>query len=308
MDSRQVGEMWAQLVRGGFFAEFTYEAERRYRKSLQHLAAQKDAWILEVGCGTGRFHQVLRRIGFPNIVSCDITLEHIARARHLNPEGLFVVARAEALPFRGSCFQALVSNAAVEHFSAPREGVLEFGRVTASDAQLVITSDCFVWRILQVLGLYRSKMPIDRAMSYSEFQGMFRAASLDILTFDAWGVTHYLRRLERIAPAYSRPLLQITQRDDSWANQESRSHWVNRLRMVFLDENLFLVRNTKAPESHVVGEGAAIQMSSVLACPACKHPVVSSPHLNGMVCDECRVLYPVREGIPVMLVEEARSL
>ncbi|MCS6884614.1 MAG: Trm112 family protein [Acidobacteriota bacterium] len=42
-----------------------------------------------------------------------------------------------------------------------------------------------------------------------------------------------------------------------------------------------------------------------LACPVCKTKVelISS----GLRCTKCRRVYPVIDGIPVMLVEEARS-
>lgn len=44
---------------------------------------------------------------------------------------------------------------------------------------------------------------------------------------------------------------------------------------------------------------------AILACPACKTPI----HLEEqrLVCDNCRRRYPIRDGIPVMLVEEAEQ-
>lgn len=42
---------------------------------------------------------------------------------------------------------------------------------------------------------------------------------------------------------------------------------------------------------------------SILACPACKKPV----RLEGdrLVCTACGRRYPIRDGIPVMLIDEA---
>ena len=47
------------------------------------------------------------------------------------------------------------------------------------------------------------------------------------------------------------------------------------------------------------------ELLEVLACPVCKVSV----ELDGdwLVCSECARRYPVRDGIPVMLVEEAVS-
>jgi uncharacterized protein len=45
------------------------------------------------------------------------------------------------------------------------------------------------------------------------------------------------------------------------------------------------------------------ELLSILACPLDKQPV--SRHGNYLVCQECQRHYPIREGIPVMLIDEA---
>lgn len=44
------------------------------------------------------------------------------------------------------------------------------------------------------------------------------------------------------------------------------------------------------------------ELLDILACPACKTPV----RLEGefLACDNCGRKYPIRDGIPVMLIEE----
>jgi uncharacterized protein YbaR (Trm112 family) len=42
---------------------------------------------------------------------------------------------------------------------------------------------------------------------------------------------------------------------------------------------------------------------AILACPLDKQPV--SRQGNYLVCQECQRHYPIREGIPVMLIDEA---
>jgi uncharacterized protein YbaR (Trm112 family) len=44
---------------------------------------------------------------------------------------------------------------------------------------------------------------------------------------------------------------------------------------------------------------------NILVCPACKAPVKLTPDNSGLKCQSCRRVYPVRDEIPVMLVEEA---
>jgi len=44
---------------------------------------------------------------------------------------------------------------------------------------------------------------------------------------------------------------------------------------------------------------------AMLVCPVCKKPVHAFPDDSGYKCEACRRVYPVRDGIPVMLSEEA---
>jgi uncharacterized protein len=43
----------------------------------------------------------------------------------------------------------------------------------------------------------------------------------------------------------------------------------------------------------------------ILACPACKAKVELKPDGSALKCVECRRVYPIRDDIPVMLVDEA---
>lgn len=43
----------------------------------------------------------------------------------------------------------------------------------------------------------------------------------------------------------------------------------------------------------------------ILVCPVCKKPLALKNEGQGLKCAECRRVYPVRDGIPVMLVDEA---
>ena len=43
----------------------------------------------------------------------------------------------------------------------------------------------------------------------------------------------------------------------------------------------------------------------ILRCPACKSKVEMKPDGDGLKCVNCRRVYPVRDEIPVMLIDEA---
>ena len=50
------------------------------------------------------------------------------------------------------------------------------------------------------------------------------------------------------------------------------------------------------------------KLLDILVCPLCKGPLLYRKAQNELVCKPCRLAYPVNDGIPVMLEEEARKL
>lgn len=48
------------------------------------------------------------------------------------------------------------------------------------------------------------------------------------------------------------------------------------------------------------------ELLKILACPACKGDVVEEA--RGIVCLKCQLIYPVKDGIPIMLISEAKKL
>ncbi len=50
------------------------------------------------------------------------------------------------------------------------------------------------------------------------------------------------------------------------------------------------------------------KLLDILVCPQCKGSISSSDGGNALVCSACQLKFPVRDGVPVMLVEEATDL
>ncbi len=44
----------------------------------------------------------------------------------------------------------------------------------------------------------------------------------------------------------------------------------------------------------------------ILACPACKKPLELKPAGDALKCTACHRVYPIRDDIPVLLVDEAK--
>jgi uncharacterized protein len=50
------------------------------------------------------------------------------------------------------------------------------------------------------------------------------------------------------------------------------------------------------------------ELLEILACPRCKGDLELTAGEDGLICRKCALVYPIREEIPVMLVEEAVPL
>jgi uncharacterized protein YbaR (Trm112 family) len=44
----------------------------------------------------------------------------------------------------------------------------------------------------------------------------------------------------------------------------------------------------------------------ILVCPLCKAPVELKADQSGLKCVQCKRVYPIRDDIPVMLIDEAK--
>lgn len=50
------------------------------------------------------------------------------------------------------------------------------------------------------------------------------------------------------------------------------------------------------------------QLLEILVCPKCRGELRYEEEHSRLVCERCRLAYEVRDGIPVMLIDEAKPL
>ncbi len=50
------------------------------------------------------------------------------------------------------------------------------------------------------------------------------------------------------------------------------------------------------------------KLLEILVCPLCKGPLAYHKEARELICKADRLAFPIRDGIPVMLVDEARRL
>lgn len=50
------------------------------------------------------------------------------------------------------------------------------------------------------------------------------------------------------------------------------------------------------------------ELLAILACPKCKGDIKLTDKGDGLVCEACKLMYPIKDDIPVMLIDEAVKL
>ena len=50
------------------------------------------------------------------------------------------------------------------------------------------------------------------------------------------------------------------------------------------------------------------ELLDILACPACKGDLTLTKNEDGLICAKCALKYPIKDDIPIMLIDEAIKL
>ncbi|MGZ3580522.1 MAG: Trm112 family protein [Syntrophales bacterium] len=50
------------------------------------------------------------------------------------------------------------------------------------------------------------------------------------------------------------------------------------------------------------------ELLDILVCPKCKGDIRLTEAGDGLICDKCKLLYEIKDGIPIMLIDEAKKL
>jgi uncharacterized protein YbaR (Trm112 family) len=50
------------------------------------------------------------------------------------------------------------------------------------------------------------------------------------------------------------------------------------------------------------------KLLNILVCPICKGPLIYAKSRQELICKADRLAYPVKDGIPIMLEDDARKL
>jgi SAM-dependent methyltransferase len=175
----------------------------RYAKCFRYLAdtIDKEARILEVGCGEGTGLVMLGQLGFRRLFGVEVSGKRLTSAAIKLPREVHLhrISPTGRLPFEDNYFDAVVTAAVIEHTVDRKEFIRELSRVAKPGGCVVVSSDCYSWRVLQVLGAYRSVQPIDRAPFPLTLIREFKLSGLTLLHCEGFPLPgqeyRFLRRL-----------------------------------------------------------------------------------------------------------------
>ncbi|HDN58719.1 MAG: Trm112 family protein [Candidatus Neomarinimicrobiota bacterium] len=49
------------------------------------------------------------------------------------------------------------------------------------------------------------------------------------------------------------------------------------------------------------------ELLEILACPKCKGDLIYDEENQWLICENCRLRYPIKDDIPIMIIEEAEK-
>jgi uncharacterized protein YbaR (Trm112 family) len=71
---------------------------------------------------------------------------------------------------------------------------------------------------------------------------------------------------------------------------------------------MFLINSPRELGEERIDMGISKELLDILACPKCKGDIHLNEAGDGLVCEACRLMYPIKDDIPVMLIDEAVRL
>jgi len=50
------------------------------------------------------------------------------------------------------------------------------------------------------------------------------------------------------------------------------------------------------------------ELLDILVCPKCKGDIYLNTSGDGLICNKCKLLYEIKDDIPIMLIDEAKKI
>lgn len=113
------------------------------KRDIINLLPENAENILDVGCGTGRFEEILLGQGFNiDVIAIDISKKsiHVAKSKLNSEKFEFLCGDVASLPFKDDSFDCCVLIEVIEHISNKESVLKELKRVLKTRGKLIITT------------------------------------------------------------------------------------------------------------------------------------------------------------------------
>lgn len=233
------------------------------------------------------------------------------------PSGRFVVADFHDLPFKDKSFDFAYSRAVLEHLSDPIKACTEMSRIASAG---VIITPSHLWEImggaadhLWLISVKNNKLLCKRktkkdkslnSLIPEKIRTSKKYEDLFYFFYEDFFIEYYWKENIETEIAYDGSLdiydftedkkIELTR--ENLYQQITGSNRISRKVKIAMFE--FLRR--------FMG-GQNIDLFSILACPQCKKGF-SEDDSTRLICEGCKVEYPVMHGIPILLKEKAKIL
>lgn len=115
--------------------------DKKYREIFSRVTIRGTKTILDVGCGTGTFLNIISETETKGtkLVGIDLSTEMIKIAHEKYPDIDFIVADSDALPIRDLSFSKIFSVTHLQNLPHPKQTLHEMIRISMKDTLIVIS-------------------------------------------------------------------------------------------------------------------------------------------------------------------------
>ncbi len=168
-------------------SENVMDVDPRILKTVRYLKSiPKSATILDVGCGAGHLLRLLQNMGFTDLTGTEISPERLQIASS-HSTGIRYIASDTLNIFPDNSIDVITATGVIEHLEHPKTFYKDCARVLRPEGKLIVTSDCYLFRLQKWLGFYKTVQPIDNAPYPTDVIKVAEKSGFELIHYDAWG-------------------------------------------------------------------------------------------------------------------------
>ena len=286
-----------------------------------------DGLLLDIGCGWGRWVVSAARLGYIPI-GMDIKLEAVMAARQVlsdfNLKGYFVVADLKKLPFKTGVFDAVWSYSVIQHTHRKRaySCVRDIHRILRPGGfcALEFPTRHGLWNRLVQLRSRENEDDYDSwCVRYYSIKELKQMLSSLFGNFRYWSHCYFSIGIQPVDLRYVAAKYKTLILTSMMLAKASRIFpplkWVSDSVYVRAEKTERgdagvaneLVNSFRQQHRQAAGNDNLLLLD-LLCCPVSGGDLSFASDKNELISERAGLAFPVREGIPVLLEEEARRL